>query len=154
MTDCLHAPSDNPRYETTCRKCGRIMPDTPNRDVELEVRMLRMGIELANRAYSAADTVFERAALERFTKGAAEYGEFGFLESDNLSEALEEPVDAACWSILELERLAKVLDDNAFSEASQSVAAIVAAAINTRMFIRRFQSLLAELKDEAPTPNT
>lgn len=90
---------------------------------------------LALRECNEDTGVFTRMVSEGLRVGDARYGR-RFMEVDNLVEAQDESKDAACYLILELERLRGRVDEDTWDELRMAATAGVLASYRLHQAIR------------------
>jgi hypothetical protein len=116
------------------------------RDYALELEVLRLAEEVNSRAHNGeVSGSFERRMFARLDQGDEEFQD-AYLSphADNLGEAAEEPLDAAAYSLLELQRLRPLISSEDAEEFQMATVATVAAAIHCDVAITYLMQLRRE----------
>jgi hypothetical protein len=123
---CDHRPSANPRYSTTCVKCGRPMPGLPARDREFERQATR---ELCSGLSIDVEALIVYAE-RRADSGEANYKrDFPDLSRNLRDEALQELADARNYIVWALDAIRRDLDDEQWrTEPLQEALPLIAMA--------------------------
>jgi hypothetical protein len=119
------------------------------RDYALELEVLRLAEEVNSRTHNGETSgSFERRLFSRLDQGDVDYGD-AYLsrdssDDDNLREAAQEPLDAAAWSLLELQRLRPLISSDDWEEYQMATVAATAAAIHCDIAITYLMQLRRE----------
>ena len=145
--ECLHAESDDPRNAGACRKCGKVMPTTAERDRAFEDETLELAAELCERVHSVSPRPFARTVLGRLVKGGDDYAGSWVSrpERELLQEASEEPADAVAWVLLYMQRLRGELPDEQHADALMIALDAMAYCAAADDALRRLGQLADEL---------
>jgi hypothetical protein len=107
------------------------MSTSAERDLRWEGETIAFALELCQRAYGITPASYAAAVQRRLADGELEHGDAWSRRppGENLAEALQEPPDAASWTLLELQLRRPEMDEDRWQEVRMlAVRAIATAA--------------------------